>query len=174
MKRRVFILLPIFIALAALATWVVTNSRTSTKAQGLVVEASSHEVLQYVRGLKAPVVLVNFWATWCAPCREEFPTLLKLREKFSSRGLKVVFVSIDEPNDLPEVEAFLNENGIKFQSFFKGKNSLTMIKEMFPQWEGAVPTTLLIGPDLKILDAWEGDKDASDLESHVAQQLKGS
>lgn len=59
--------------------------------------------------LRGHVVLLNIWATWCAPCREEIPYLQKLFEERSSQGLDVVGVSVDAPGEDSQVRAFLEE-----------------------------------------------------------------
>jgi thiol-disulfide isomerase/thioredoxin len=58
--------------------------------------------------LKDSVTLVHFWATWCAPCLEEFPSLLELRRQIGSKGLRLVFVSVDEKPEV--VKAFVDQN----------------------------------------------------------------
>jgi thiol-disulfide isomerase/thioredoxin len=55
------------------------------------------------------VVLLNIWATWCAPCREEIPYLQELYEKYSQRGLEVVGVSVDAAGEDEQIKAFLGE-----------------------------------------------------------------
>jgi thiol-disulfide isomerase/thioredoxin len=52
-----------------------------------------------VAGHKGKVVLVNFWATYCVPCRAEMPALVKLQEKYRAKGLLLLTVSADEPED---------------------------------------------------------------------------
>lgn len=59
------------------------------------------------------VVLLNFWATWCPPCRKEMPSMQKLHEKLADRGLKVVAISVDR--DKADIEKFVKETGITFQ-----------------------------------------------------------
>ncbi len=61
--------------------------------------------------LKAPVTLVNFWATWCPPCVEEFPAMLELQRRLKSKGLDIVFVSVDE--NWSDVEAFFKKHGLQ-------------------------------------------------------------
>jgi peroxiredoxin len=73
-------------------------------------------------GLKGQVVLLNIWATWCEPCRDEMPSMQRLHETMGDRGVKVVAVSIDAPIGLFDrsgqqggnVAAFANELGLTF------------------------------------------------------------
>lgn len=60
------------------------------------------------------VVMVNIWATWCLPCRVEMPSIEKLHQSYSHRGLKVVAVSIDDPGTAPQVRAFVKQYGLTF------------------------------------------------------------
>jgi len=69
------------------------------------------------RGLdayKGQVVLLNVWATWCPPCRQEMPSMEALYKDFAPRGFKIVAVSIDEAKDAPKVRDFVKEFGITF------------------------------------------------------------
>src|SRR5262245_33255733 len=76
------------------------------------VPASATEILAAVRAPGAAGTLVNMWATWCVPCREEFPDLLRLRSAYRERGLRVLLVSGDFDSERPQVEAFLREQGV--------------------------------------------------------------
>jgi thiol-disulfide isomerase/thioredoxin len=68
---------------------------------------------------KGRVVLVNFWATWCVPCREEFPDLVKLEKTYRARGLSVLGVSTDLAKDMPAVEKFLASAKPEFANYRK-------------------------------------------------------
>ena len=142
--------------------------------QTLVREARPAEILDHVRSLQAPLVLLNFWATWCEPCKTEFPHIMTVRERFKAEGLQVVFVSIDDTEDLEDTETFLKAHHVDFPSFFKGDQSLKFVQEIYPQWSGAVPATLILGPDLKILDSWAGDTSLEEFEMRIKRQLKGT
>src|SRR5687767_5345616 len=60
---------------------------------------------------RGKVVVVNFWATWCAPCREEIPLLVKLQARHRDRGLQLVGIAIDRPD---KVRPYAKEMGMNF------------------------------------------------------------
>lgn len=171
MKWKVFVISAVFIAVAAGALALVANLPKPV-SQDLVQELSAPELLNHIKSLNSPLVLVNFWASWCEPCKIEFPNILKVRERYEKIGLKVVFISIDDPIDRQAAEKFLREQKVDFPTFYKGKQPLKFITEIYPRWSGAVPTTLLIGADQKIVDAWEGDTSLEEFEKRVSQQLE--
>jgi len=80
----------------------------------IIDEAAFAKVLQHHRG---QVVLVDFWATWCGPCVELFPHTVGLHRRFAQRGLAVISVSMDEPEDQPAVRKFLLQQGAVFENF---------------------------------------------------------
>jgi len=141
---------------------------------GLVVQATPTEIIEHVKKQAVPLVLVNFWASWCIPCKVEFPHLLELRQKYADRGLRVIFVSVDDANDLAAAKSFLDEQKVDFMTFYKGTQSLQFVSEIFPQWAGAVPVTLLVAPDFKIVESWEGDATQKEFEERVEKHLGGT
>jgi len=64
---------------------------------------------------KGDVVLLNIWATWCAPCRAEMPSIEKLHREFGPRGLKIVAVSVDDPGQQKAIRDFARELGLTFE-----------------------------------------------------------
>lgn len=64
--------------------------------------------------LKGKTVMINFWATWCVPCVAEMPILIELYNKYKSRGLEILAVSVDAPEDLPKVATFVQKTQINF------------------------------------------------------------
>lgn len=67
-----------------------------------------------LQGLRDKVVLMNVWATWCHPCREEIPELQALHTKYASRGLDVIGVSIDSRDDDANIRTFMKEFGMTY------------------------------------------------------------
>lgn len=135
-------------------------------------EHSSAEILAQVRAFQKPVVLINFWASWCEPCKQELPALKELEGKFAASGLKVILISIDDPEEIDLAIQFLREQNLQFPLFFKGAQPLRFVAEIFPAWSGAVPATVLMDENLKILDAWEGDTTLQEFEEKVRPFIK--
>jgi len=63
----------------------------------VVVPVSVATLKKEIAARKGRVVIVNFWATWCPPCKAEFPALLQLQKKYAARGVSLLFVSADSP-----------------------------------------------------------------------------
>jgi thiol-disulfide isomerase/thioredoxin len=101
--------------------------RSESKAQALPQAAAAGKVTlhtfdekQFAETLKkyrGKVLLVDFWATWCAPCKEDFPHAVRLHRELASRGLAVVSVSLDLPDKEPEVLKFLTAQGATMDNF---------------------------------------------------------
>lgn len=136
--------------------------------------AAPEAILDFVRDLKQPLVLVNFWASWCEPCKKEMPALKKLEAKYRDQGLRVILVSIDDLEEIDVAADYLRDTEIEFPAFYKGEQSLKFVSRIFPDWTGAVPASVLLGRDLKILDSWEGDSSFEEFDQRVNQQIKGS
>jgi thiol-disulfide isomerase/thioredoxin len=121
-----------------------------------VTPATSKEVLAATHDSGAKAVLVNLWASWCGPCRMEFPDLVKLQKDYAARGLKVVFVSWD---DTPEIAAkFLAKQGVTSASFIKSnaQGDQSFVESLSPKLTGAIPATLIYDGTGKLRDMWEG------------------
>lgn len=143
----------------------------SLSAAGLpaVDEASYPKTVAAQRG---KVVLVNFWATWCAPCRKEMPDLAALEKRLSARGLVMVTVSADEPEDAPAAEAFLRKSGVNGPAYLKKtRNDDAFITAVDARWSGALPATFLYDRQGRKADSFFGEVAIKDLEAAVLKLL---
>ncbi|HEU4595143.1 MAG TPA: TlpA disulfide reductase family protein [Pyrinomonadaceae bacterium] len=110
-----------------------------------IKEADLKSLLGAGAGRKRPL-LVNFWATWCAPCREEFPDLVQIREQFAADRLDFVLVSLDDPSDIGKaVPEFLAEaRAAAFPSYLlNADDSDAAINLVDSTWSGELPATFL-------------------------------
>ena len=114
-------------------------------AQPVILPVDEQSVQELVRRSLGRVLLVNVWATWCVPCVEEFPDILKLRTTYAPRGLDVQLISIDNSRkSLPAVRAFLKKMDVVFPTYIKSaKTDESFINALHPEWSGAVPATFV-------------------------------
>ena len=120
------------------------------------VRTNGAGILDAVRAPGAKAVLVNVWATWCAPCREEFPNLVKVARELAPRGLRVVLVSADFPGLDAEIRRFLTDQGVDFTTYYREGSDEAFIDAMSPDWSGAIPATFLYDGHGKLVRFWEG------------------
>jgi len=127
-----------------------------------VDEASLRGIVDESRG---KVVLVNFWATWCKPCIEEFPDLLKLRKEYGEEKFRLVFVTIDEPKKADrEVRAFLRKMGVEFDTYIKNvKNDEAFINSVDSHWGGAIPATFIYNAQGRLVHSLVDEQTFDDL-----------
>jgi peroxiredoxin len=100
---------------------------------------------------KGQVVVLNIWATWCAPCRVEMPSLERLQRQLGPQGLRIVAVSIDDPGAEQTIREFARQMGLTFEILH---DPTGRIKETY-QTTG-VPETFVIGRDGVIRKKWIG------------------
>jgi len=106
----------------------------------------SSEMPKTLEGLRGRVVLLEFWATWCPPCRETIPHIKQLFEKYSSRGLQIISVS---PEDPETVKPFVRENEMTY-TIGLDDNKQTVHAYGIK----SIPMAYLIGRDGKVI--WQG------------------
>jgi peroxiredoxin len=125
MKRIIFALLAVTLAVANGCKKEDKAARPAAKAVAGVVEGSAAPDFtvrdlagQEVKlaALKGKVVLVNFWATWCPPCREEIPSMMKLNQSMSGKQFQMLAISIDEGGKAA-VESFFKKSGMTLPAF---------------------------------------------------------
>jgi peroxiredoxin len=96
--------------------------------------------------------LVNFWATWCAPCVAEFDEFVTINRMYRHRDFEFVTVSINRPDEEKSVLEFLKKKQASNRNLlFASSEREALINAFDPDWQGAVPYTVLINPEGKII-----------------------
>ena len=159
---------------AIVATLSLTAPLLAADASRLTGELDAPGLAAAVAKEKGRVVLVNFWATWCVPCREEFPDLVRLEQKYRGRGLAVLGVSIDSAKDLPAVEKFLAKTQPEFPNYRKksGGDDQVFIDSVDKKWGGELPFSVVYGPDGTKQKVLSGKQSYATFEKSVAGLLK--
>lgn len=129
-------------------------------------------VQKTVTSRKGKVVLVNFWATWCEPCRKEMPELAKMYGALKAKGFELVTISADEPEDEKDALIFLGKAGIGDPAYLKKvKNDDAFINTIDPKWSGALPALVLYDRAGKKVKLWVGETDLKVVETEVRKLL---
>lgn len=91
------------------------------------------------------VFIINFWATWCAPCVAELPYFEKLNTELSNKKVKVILVSLDMKNQIEsKLLPFLEKKRLKSKVLvLVEKNPNAWIPKVHPEWSGSIPATLI-------------------------------
>ena len=116
--------------------------------------------------LSGKVVYVDFWASWCGPCRQSFPWMNEMQAKYGARGLQIVGINVDAKSE--DAKTFLATTPAKFTIAFDPKGAT-------PRQYGikGMPSSVLIGPDGKVLLEHSGfrDADRAELEAKIQSAL---
>lgn len=118
--------------------------------------------------LKGKTVVVNFFATWCPPCKAELPGFVSTMEKYEKSGSEVVFLFVDVDEDNETVKKFLDSRDYTFDTLMdKGA-------EVYSKYtlRGGIPTTTIVDKEGNIAAQHEGFMESSDLKAYIEKVLK--
>lgn len=101
------------------------SQSVSPEAPGMLVLRDLSGETKRLSAYRGKVVVLNFWATWCVPCREEMPLLVGVQRRYGNRGIAVIGVSADDESTQPKIPGFLQELGIGFP-IWKGATTRDM------------------------------------------------
>lgn len=106
---------------------------------------------------KDTTYVVNFWATWCAPCVAELPNFEKLQLLYKNRPVKVILISTDFKSKLnSEVSPFVKKRGLRSEVFLLDEsNQQEYIDRVSKEWSGALPATLIVNTEKSIRKFYE-------------------
>jgi len=141
----------------------VAEVREKKPAPEITVNSLTNVPLK-LSSLKGKVVLLNFWATWCPPCREEMPSMMKLNSAMAGKPFQMVAVSIDE-GGVPDIESFFKSSGYSLPTYTDPDGAavktygITGVPESFVIDKNGILVKKVIGPL-----AWDSPETISFLE----------
>lgn len=155
-KRRFFIRTGILLVMLAALCYTMYNSVFAKQDRVKEGSIAPNFVLQSVDGdrvelkdLKGKGVFLNFWGTWCGPCKQEFPYMANQYEVFKDRGVEIVAVNVGESNIA--VKNFMESYGVNFPVALDKDRQVTEAYDITP-----LPTTFLINPEGKVIKVIKG------------------
>lgn len=155
-KRRFFIRTGILLVMLAALCYTMYNSVFAKQDRVKEGSIAPNFVLQSVYGdrielkdLKGKGVFLNFWGTWCGPCKQEFPYMANQYEVFKDRGVEIVAVNVAESKIA--VKNFMESYGVNFPVAMDKDRQVTEAYDI-----GQLPTTLLLNPEGKVIKVIKG------------------
>lgn len=134
------------------------------------VQAIGPEQFQkLVAAEKGNLVVLNLWATWCAPCLVEIPDLMKLEKELANMKVKLIGLSVDDPRGTTAAIGAMRDRRFPgFNTYARDKGELDeLISVVDPAWNEVVPTTYILGRDGKVKTRIQGKKSLEEFKAAV-------
>jgi len=139
---------------------------------GALVAVDEAGFQKLVDSHKGKVVLYQFWATWCAPCREEMPQLIRLEAKLRAQGFELVTISADEPEQEAAAENILKQLEVRGPLYRKqAKNDDNFINFIDRKWSGALPALFLYDKNGRKVQSFIGETQMNTIEAAIRKFL---
>ena len=116
---------------------------------------------------RGKVLVVNFWATWCAPCREEMPEFIKAQQQHGARGLQFVGIAVDQAD---KVDQFAKEIGLNYPTLIGGFGAMELSKSLGNNLM-ALPFTVVVDRKGDVVHTQLGELKPAKLQSIITQLL---
>jgi thiol-disulfide isomerase/thioredoxin len=158
-----------------IATLALVLAFSLTGFRALAAELKPVDEAGYAKllaGSKGKVVLVNFWATYCVPCRKEMPQLVALEAKLRARGFQFVTISADEPEQQGAAGMFLDKIKVPAPAYIRTAKDDDKFTAMVDQkWDGALPALFLYDRQGRKVKSFFGEADLSVVSAAIEKLL---
>jgi thiol-disulfide isomerase/thioredoxin len=170
-SRWVFTLVGVLAVLAGTALWLGTKAPApaaplSSLAPGAFFASSFADTQGRPHALgefQGKVLVVNFWATWCAPCREEMPAFARLQSRWTERNVQFVGLANEEPR---RVERFGKDLGINYP-LLVGGDEVAELSRRLGNPTGVLPHTVILDPQGRMIEGRVGPYTEAALEARL-------
>jgi len=134
----------------------------------VIKEIGISELSEIINNRNGKGLLINIWATWCRPCEEEFPALVRLSDQYKDK-IDVVGISIDYPDEVEsKIYPFLNKYQVSFINYVnEEKDAEEFINFLNGEWSGAIPASFIYDSDGNQLEFMIGKKSFKEFEEAV-------
>lgn len=154
------------------------QKRAAQSRLSVVVKDINLEGLQKLlqrEGKQTRPLLVNFWATWCDPCRDEFPDLVQIDKDYKARGLEFITVSLDDPAEIKTVvPQFLREMQARMPAYLLNvPDPEPAIKWIDAEWSGGLPATFLYDAQGQVIFKHTGRIKTAELRTAIEKVISG-
>jgi thiol-disulfide isomerase/thioredoxin len=142
---------------------IAVSPATGTRVENNLPEFQLHDVSGKLRSStewQDKVLVLNFWATWCLPCRDEIPIFISLQERYRSKGLQFVGIALDDPELVRE---FAKEVRLNYPALFGEQDVIQLARRLGNQY-GGLPYTVIFDRQGRVADTRAGPYTRESLE----------
>ncbi|MCS7301743.1 MAG: TlpA family protein disulfide reductase [Fimbriimonadales bacterium] len=151
----------------------LTTLGMSVIAEPALPRTNARDLQQRIARNKGKVVIVNFWATWCAPCMEELPDLVRFYRNYRKQGVEMIGVSFDDVETADQtVPPVLRKYRVNYPVVVVNQNFDEFADRFDKAWSGEVPRFYLFDRQGKRVEAWSGKTSYQTLEQKVKALLR--
>ncbi len=153
---------------------LVKNYMDKLAAAPVSLELADADVIASLRANKGTgkFRLINFWATWCAPCIAEFEEFVTIDRMYRHREFEFISVSMNRPDEQAQVLEFLTKKEASNKNYIFAQNKRPPLIDAFnPEWQGVAPYTVLINPEGEIIYTEVGTIDPLPLKRKIVSEL---
>src|SRR5258707_9738092 len=160
-------------AVAAVGVSVGGVPQTHAPRDPQIIDVQGYQKL--VRQYRGKPLLINFWATWCEPCRDEYPLLNELAKEYGPKGLRVVGVDSDQDGDLILMRRFIARYKPVFPNYRrkpgKPEEEAEFNQAVLPEWRGQLAETFLYDEDGRLIGSFFGFRQRATVGVWIAESL---
>jgi thiol-disulfide isomerase/thioredoxin len=157
---------------AVLIACLILVSNTFAADQSTLPKITGEGIQSLVAKNKGKVVLLHFWATWCPPCADEFPALVKVYTAYKTRGLEVIAVSLNDFSEMQDVMRFVHEQKPSFPLYIAGTVNETFYQSIDKRWSSGVPLTMIYDKTGKLRYFHDGARTYAQFDRDVQSLLQ--
>ena len=156
---------------AATALAAPQNPKTAAPRDPELIDAKGYQKL--VQQYRGKALVVNFWATYCEPCRDEYPMLNELAKQYAPQGLKLIGVTLDQDGDLILMRRFIARYKPIFPNYRKKPEEAEEAFHMavMPGWNGSLPITIFYAKDGQQVGNFVGERNREAYEGMIRSLL---
>ena len=163
MNKLFFYIFPLFVYIGFIFSESELSEDRISKIKSLIEKSKNYapdfklndtnDSLYVLSNLKGKVVLINFWATWCGPCRMEIPDFIELHDKYNDKGFEILGISLSDSKDA--LKNFGNVYKVNYPLLYGNNKQINEITNLYGGVP-AVPWSFLVGVNGEIIDTFPG------------------
>jgi len=163
MNKLFFYIFPLFVYVGFIFSESELSEDRISKIKSLIEKSKNYapdfklndtnDSLYVLSNLKGKVVLINFWATWCGPCRMEIPDFIELHDKYNDKGFEILGISLSDSKDA--LKNFGNVYKVNYPLLYGNNKQINEITNLYGGVP-AVPWSFLVGVNGEIIDTFPG------------------